>query len=141
MEKKKQYNCNKNMTCELEKKIEELEQKISRLEKDNKELKDESERHKRMAMYMEGRHKDLWDERRIILQDVLLMRQQIKDYSIANDELLEANFKLSKKLEDTTGKKYDPNLFIDTSTQTDTVDNNQAKTCAKCANKGVNQNY
>ena len=38
MEKNKKYNRNKNMTCELEKKIEELEQKISRLEKDNKEF-------------------------------------------------------------------------------------------------------
>ena len=141
MEKNKKYNRNKNMTCELEKKIEELEQKISRLEKDNKELKNEKERHERAASYIEGRYNDLWGERIIMLKDILRFQKQINDYSIANDELLGANFKLSQKLEDVTGKNYNPDLFIDASTQTDPVDNNQAKTCAKHTDENVNKNY
>lgn len=131
----------KQEIVDLQSKIDQLEKKISRLEKNNKELKDESERHKRMAMYMEGRYNDLWGERIIMLKDILRFQKRIDDYSIANDELLEANSKLSKKLEDATGKKYDPNLFIDASTQTDPVDNNQAKTCAKRTDKNVNKNY
>ena len=104
-------------------------------------MKDESERNKRMAMYIESRHKDLWDERIIMVRDIVRMQQQLKNYEIANDELLEANLKLSQKLEDATGKNYNPDLFIDASTQTDPVDNNQAKTCAKRTDKNVNKNY
>ena len=139
MEKKKTDD--KKKISELETKISELEKQISKLKQDNKELKNESERHKRMALYMEGRHKDLWDERRIMLQDILRFQKQIDNYSIANNELFETNFKLSQKLKDITGKDYDVNEFIDASTQTGPINNQPAKTRTKCKNKDVDKNH
>ena len=123
---------------ELEERIKELEKQISQLKNDNKELKNESERHKRMALYMEGRHKDLWDERRIMMQDILQMKQQLNDYSIANEELLETNFKLSQKLTEITAQNNNnANLFKDNSTQTDfaDIDNNKPETQTEHKNK------
>ena len=114
-----------------QKKIDELEKKIRKLEKENKELKDESERKHRLAMYIEGRCKDLWNEKRIIIQDILNMKKQIEDYITANNELSDMNAKLSKQLNIVLGNTYTDTqsikIGVDVSTQTENINNNQAK--------------
>ena len=101
------------------------------MEKENKELKDESERKHRLAMYIEGRCKDLWNEKRIIIQDILNMKKQIEDYITANNELSDMNAKLSKQLNIVLGNTYTDTqsikIGVDVSTQTENINNNQAK--------------